>query len=109
MGVNCRTMNSSDARNENVLITGASSGIGEHLAREFARHGHSLIITAPVLAELEELAMQIEREFKVGVQPLAHDLTLERAPQELFDQLSSSGTRVDILVNNAGLGSRGRF
>jgi uncharacterized protein len=92
-----------------ALITGASSGIGYHLAREFARHGHPLIIVAPVIADLERVSMEIEREFTVGVQPLAKDLSQERGPEEIFDILSSSDTRVDILVNNAGLGQRGKF
>lgn len=95
--------------NDLALITGASSGIGYHLAREFARHGHSLILVAPVLSELERVSMEIEREFQVGVQPLARDLSQEHAPGELFATLSCSNTHVDILVNNAGLGQRGRF
>ena len=95
--------------NDLALITGASSGIGYHLAREFARHGHSLILVAPVLSELERVSMEIEREFQVGVQPLARDLSQEHAPGELFATLSGSNTHVDILVNNAGLGQRGRF
>ncbi|HEY0944091.1 MAG TPA: SDR family oxidoreductase [Opitutaceae bacterium] len=102
-------MKTPDIQHDNVLITGASSGIGLHLAREFARHGHSLILVAPVLSELETIAVQIEREFQVGVQPLAKDLTKEIAAQEIFATLASSGTRIDILVNNAGLGQRGRF
>lgn len=92
-----------------VLITGASSGIGLHLAHEFARHGHPLILVAPVLDELERVSTDIEREFRVGVQPLAKDLTQENAAQEIFDLLASSATRVDILVNNAGFGQRGKF
>ncbi len=95
--------------NQLALITGASSGIGYHLAREFAWHGHSLILVAPVLSELERVSMEIEREFQVGVQPLARDLSQEHAPGELFATLSGSNTHVDILVNNAGLGQRGRF
>jgi uncharacterized protein len=94
---------------ETVLITGASSGIGYHLAREFASHGHPLILVAPVLAELERVSTEIQREFEVGVQPLTKDLTQESAAEEIFTALSSSGTRVEILVNNAGLGQRGRF
>lgn len=100
---------SSDPSSETTLITGASSGIGYHLAREFAKHGHPLIVVAPVLAEVERVATEIQREFKVGVQPLAKDLSQEHAADELFAALSGSGTRVDILVNNAGLGQRGKF
>src|SRR5690606_1447266 len=100
---------SSDPSSETTLITGASSGIGYHLARELAKHGHPLIIVAPVLAEVERVATEIQRECKVGVQPLAKDLSQEHAADEIFAALSGSGTRVDILVNNAGLGQRGKF
>lgn len=92
-----------------VLITGASSGIGLHLAHEFARHGHLLILVAPQLDELERIAVDIEREFRVGVQPLAKDLTQASAAQEIFDTFAAAGTQVDILVNNAGFGQRGKF
>ena len=99
----------SPSQTETVLITGASSGIGLHLAREFARHGHPLVLVAPVLAEIEQVATELQREFKVGVQPLARDLTAEGVPEEIHAALARSGTRIDILVNNAGLGQRGQF
>jgi short-subunit dehydrogenase len=102
-------MNTANPRSETVLITGASSGIGYELAREFAKHGHPLAIVAPVAAELEETAAALEREFGVVVWPLAHDLTRENAPEEIFDALAREGRPVDIVVNNAGLGQRGKF
>ncbi|HLP00725.1 MAG TPA: SDR family NAD(P)-dependent oxidoreductase, partial [Opitutaceae bacterium] len=58
-----------------VLITGASSGIGLELAREFARHGHNLIIVAPVAAELTAVASAFGAEFAVRVKTIAADLT----------------------------------
>jgi short-subunit dehydrogenase len=109
VGQNSFSLMTSTTHSETALITGASSGIGYHLAREFARHGHPLIIVAPVLTDVERVSMEIEREFKVGVQPLARDLAQEGVPEAMFAQLSSSGTRVDILVNNAGVGQRGKF
>ena len=42
--------------NDTVLITGSSSGIGLALAREFAQHGHPLVLTAPVASELRDIA-----------------------------------------------------
>ena len=92
-----------------ALITGASSGIGFHLAREFAKHGHSLVLVAPELAELEQISTQLQREFSVGVQPLAADLTDEDAPQSVYDRTVGRGLEIAILVNNAGLGQRGKF
>lgn len=102
-------MKSNNPKSETVLITGASSGIGLHLAREFARHGHPLVIVAPVAAELSNVALQLEREFGVTVQPVASDLTDENAAEDIFDEITQAGTEIDILVNNAGLGQRGKF
>ena len=50
---------------ETALVTGASSGIGLHLAHEFARHGHPLVIVAPVQSELESAAEEFRREHGV--------------------------------------------
>ena len=90
-----------------ALITGASSGIGRELAREFARHGHPVLLVAPVAAELRLLADELEREFGVHAQPLALDLTQAGAIAELAAHPESAD--VEILVNNAGLGQRGKF
>jgi short-subunit dehydrogenase len=94
---------------ETTLITGASSGIGLHLAREFARHQHRLVIVAPVQAELEQIAAELTRDFGVTVRPLAADLEEEGAAQEIFDRLSHDNTTIDILVNDAGHGQKGKF
>lgn len=99
----------SSGNNETALITGASSGIGLALAREFAKRGHPLVIVAPVKAELENIATTLSSEFGVTVYPLAKDLSTESAATEVFDELTAAGIVVDILVNNAGLGQRGNF
>jgi short-subunit dehydrogenase len=92
-----------------ALITGASSGIGLELAREFARHEHPLIIVAPVAAELGELTKRLHADFGVPVTPIVADLTEPAAPEKIFQMVVGSGAQVDILVNNAGLGQRGKF
>ena len=95
--------------NETTLITGASSGIGLELAREFARRGHPLILIAPVDSELETVAENIESEFGVSVDFFARDLTEEGAVEDIVDQLDNDDIEVEILVNNAGFGQRGKF
>lgn len=92
-----------------VLITGASSGIGFELAREFARNGHNLVIVAPVDPELIDVAGRLRSEFGVEVAHYAADLRNETACAELYAATVASGVVVDILVNNAGLGRRGKF
>lgn len=96
-------------KTDTVLITGASSGIGLALAREFAKHGHPLVIVAPIKAELDQIAVQLRNSFGVTVRAVALDLSDERAADQLFDQLMSDGIGIEILVNNAGLGQRGNF
>ncbi len=90
-----------------ALITGATSGIGLHLAHEFAAHGHPLILVAPVQAELESVAQELRSKHGVDVDVIACDLQDAGAIDDLLRRLEDS--TVDILVNNAGLGQRGRF
>ena len=94
---------------ETALVTGASSGIGLHLAHEFARHGHPLVIVAPVQSELESAAEEFRREHGVEVRVIAKDLEQENSAQEIFDELQAAGVEVDILVNNAGHGFHGKW
>jgi short-subunit dehydrogenase len=93
---------------ETALITGSSSGIGLHLAHEFASHGHPLVLAAPVLSELQDVAADIESKHNVYVDVIAKDLEKENAAKEIFAEVGSRGTRIDILVNNAGHGFRGK-
>lgn len=92
-----------------TLITGSSSGIGYHLAREFARHGHPLVLIAPVSDELQDIAADLQQEFRVDVRTLGADLTHTDVTTEISTALAQSGIKIDCLVNNAGFGERGRF
>jgi hypothetical protein len=95
--------------NETALITGSSSGIGLHLAHEFAKHGHPVVLVAPVKEELLEVAEQLRAETSVEAIVIAKDLEQPNAPQEIFDELQSAGVNIEILVNNAGRGQHGHF
>ena len=90
-----------------ALITGASSGIGEAIAREYARRGKPLILTARRKDRLDALAAELGQ--KVPVVVLAADLADPKAPQEMFDAIQAAGLKVDTLVNNAGYGVPGRY
>lgn len=95
--------------NDKVFITGASSGIGLDLARQFASHGHPLVITARVESELQAVARDLEAAHGVSVRVIAKDLEQPHAAEELYEATRMEAEPVDILVNNAGLGRLGRF
>jgi len=92
-----------------TLITGACSGFGPPLAREFAAHGHPLVLVAPRKADLETLARELRAAHGVGVRAIAKDPERPESARDIFDDLEADGTAVDILVNNPGPGCRGRF
>jgi short-subunit dehydrogenase len=102
-------LNRMTKNSEITLVTGASSGIGMHLAHEFARHGHPLVIVAPVQSELEQVAAEFKRDHNVDVRVIAKDLEHENSAQEIFDDLQKTGVQVDILCNNAGHGFHGKW
>jgi short-subunit dehydrogenase len=92
-----------------ALITGGSTGIGFELARQFAAHGHDLVLAARNADQLEAAAGKIEGKYGVSVKTFSIDLVDGDAPQRLFDSLTGDGVQVDFLVNNAGFGSGGEF
>jgi short-subunit dehydrogenase len=87
----------------NVVITGASSGIGRALALTFARHGHPVLAVARREERLLALAQDAADHGYAAVQPLALDVTAEGAPQDVFAAAVRSFGRVHVLINNAGM------
>jgi len=90
-----------------TLITGASAGIGEALAREFAAHGHQTVLVARRLAQLQEVA---DRIAAAGApRPIVVDIDLGQAhgTDELARALAVHGVEPAIVINNAGFGLRG--
>jgi len=91
-----------------ALVTGASSGIGADLARELARHGHDLVLTARRAPELEALANEL-RVLGAAATVIVKDLGVPGTARELATEIERRGMRIDVLVNNAGFGDVGPF
>ena len=89
-----------------VLITGASSGIGEACARAFAREGCRLILFSRRIERLQELERELRQDGAVEVHVGALDVRDADAVERSIRDIPSTLRPVDVLVNNAGL-SRG--
>lgn len=101
-----------DFSRSTVWITGASSGIGEHLAYKFVEYNaKAVILTARRVAELsrvEENIKKIRSDVIVKILPL--DLSKpESLRTECEEFFAKNNVKVDILVNNAGISQRGTF
>jgi len=92
-----------------AMITGASAGIGEELARLHAEKGGDMVIVARRRDRLEALARELRSEFGVEVVVLTADLAKPRAAEKLMTQVQELGLEVNILINNAGFGGHGKF
>lgn len=86
-----------------VLITGASSGIGEACAKKFAELKANLIITARRKERIEKLAQDLSQKNKIKVLPLSLDVRNFDSVKSLNEALPTEWKSIDILVNNAGL------
>jgi len=88
---------------KNVLITGASAGIGEACARLFAKNGANLILTARRTERLAKLADEIKKDYKVKAIYRQLDVSNKNSVAEVFRSLKDGYEKIDILINNAGL------
>ncbi|MGL1922463.1 MAG: SDR family oxidoreductase [Hyphomicrobiales bacterium] len=90
-----------------AVITGASGGIGEHLAYQFATMGEDLLLVARSGDKLAEIAAKITQKNTVKVMILALDLSLADAAETLVTYLDENKLCVKHMVNNAGFGLNG--
>jgi short-subunit dehydrogenase len=90
-----------------ALVTGASSGIGLELARQFAEHGFDLVVAAED-DELETAAAQL-RATGAAVSPVLADLTRYDDVELLWRAVEGSGRDLEAAALNAGVGVGGRF
>lgn len=85
-----------------VLITGATSGIGEACARKFAQGGYDVIIIGRRAQLLANLKKELEAE-GIRVLALAFDVRNRNAATAAINSLPLEWQQIDVLINNAGL------
>ncbi len=88
-----------------ALITGASGGIGEELAKIFAANGFHLVL----IARSEEKLRQLAGTLNTKVLVLPEDLADPDAPARIVEKLNEQSIEIEVLVNNAAFGARGAF
>jgi short-subunit dehydrogenase len=96
-------------KKEIAVVTGASSGIGEELARNFAAGGYDLVLVARSEDKLTALARELEQNNGVNTWVEAADLSRRSAAKKLANRLQQQSIEVDILVNCAGVLEHGSF
>ena len=94
---------------QTALITGASAGIGEAFAREYARRGVDLILIARRGDRLRRLRDELVEHHGISVLVIETDLSDPAAPEMIWNAVSARSIDVDILINNAGYGVPGRL
>jgi len=87
-----------------ALITGASAGIGEAIARELAGRGHGVTLVARREDRLRSLSTELSDRFGVRAEAIGVDLGSDTARAHLPRRIDELGLDVEILVNNAGFG-----
>ena len=92
-----------------ILITGASSGIGAGMAREFAQKGYNLAICARRLERLEQLKQELEKQYAIQVAIKSLDVTDYDQVFSVFAEFKQELGQIDRIIVNAGVGEGRRI
>ena len=92
-----------------LLITGASSGLGEEFARQLAHRCETMVLVARRGDRLTTLAGELVREYGVQVRCFEADLSISAQRNQLAAALAEKKLHPDCLINNAGIGDYGTF
>jgi len=94
---------SDDFRGNLVVITGATSGIGYHTAREYASRGANLLCINRNPEKSETLQREIQSEYGVSCDYRIADLSILRDVHRVAEELTKLDTPIDVLIHNAGI------
>src|SRR4051812_40079328 len=89
---------------KNIIITGASGGIGAEIAKLCAQKGANLVLLARRIEKLHELKDELVQKYPITVDVFQLDVSDTKKVQEVFEQIFAKIGPIDILVNNAGFG-----
>jgi len=95
-------------RGKNALLTGASRGLGPHLARALAAEGINVVLSATKVESIQQLADALERQ-GVNARSFTADFTVSTDVMRLAERAEAEFEGIDILINNAGIESEGSF
>jgi uncharacterized protein len=94
---------------QTALVTGASGGIGEDLARELAARQYNLVLVARSSDKLEALGHELRQKYGIQSTSIAVDLSTPDAAERLTRELETRQLTIDVLINNAGFADYGEF
>lgn len=92
-----------DISGKTAFVSGASSGIGEAVAKMLASNGVNLILTARRIDKLESLKNSLKKEYKIKVKTIKIDFSKSDDIVNALNSLEDDWKNIDILINNAGL------
>ena len=92
-----------------AIVTGATAGIGLDIAKELAKNGHNIILTARREDRLKDISAQLIKDFNIHCDHVAADLSDINAPETIYRFCLDRQYSVEILVNNAGYSINKKF
>ena len=89
---------------KNVLVTGASHGIGKAIAEAFASKGHRVFLNCKTSKnEIKEMAEKWSEKYETQCFPLVYDVADHEQVTDMFKEIHTLCDGIDILINNAGI------
>ena len=87
-----------------VLVTGASRGIGEAIAKVYARNGFNVVVNYASNEDIaNNLCLELEEKYNIKTLAIKCDVSNEEEVKTMIDKISNEFSRLDVVVNNAGI------